>query len=97
MKYPADTKIARTDQFVETEIDGEIALMNHETGKFYTLAGTAMRTWQLLQDGVLLEDVVATLSREYKVEPQKCLEDIQLMMSDLERGGLIEIDDNKTN
>lgn len=92
MKYPADTKIARTDQFVETEIDGEIALMNHETGKFYTLAGTAVRTWQLIKDGVRLEDVVATLSREYEVEPQKCLEDIQTMLGDLERGGLIEID-----
>jgi hypothetical protein len=69
--------------------------MNHETGKFYTLAGTAVRAWQILQDGICLEDVVATLSQEYEVEPQKCLEDIQSMLTDLEQGGLIEIVSNK--
>ena len=94
MHYPADSKITRTDQFVETEIDGEIALMNHETGKFYTLAGTAVRTWQLMQDGVRVEHVVASLSREYEVEPLKCLADIQSMLGVLERAGLIEVDNN---
>jgi hypothetical protein len=96
MKYTTDTKITRTDQFVETEIEGEIVLMNHESGKFYTMAGTAARTWQLIQDGIRLKDIVVALSREYEVKPQRCLEDIQSVIGDLERGGLVVIDNNES-
>lgn len=91
MKYSANSILSRTDQFVETEIDGEIALMNHESGKFFTLAGTAVRSWQLIQNDVQLADIVATLCEEHDVEPSKCLEDLQSWLADLEKGGLIEI------
>jgi len=35
-------------RFVETEVDGEVVVMNVETGLFYSLEGTALAIWQAI-------------------------------------------------
>ena len=57
----------RTDQFVETDLDGEIVLMNHQTGQFLSFSNTTRRIWELLDGESSADEIVTTLCAEYKV------------------------------
>lgn len=87
---PAPCK--RIDGFAETEIDGEVVLMNLETGDFFSLTGTALSIWKLV-DGVRESDAIAAeLSREFAVDAVEIADDVETFLDQLGQAGLIARD-----
>jgi hypothetical protein len=51
----------RAPQVIHETVDGEVVMVNLETGNYYSLVGTGTRIWDALARAAPLEDVLADL------------------------------------
>ena len=47
-------------------------MMSVEAGRYFSLNSSGSRIWQLIEQPALVADIVATLEREFDVEPERC-------------------------
>lgn len=71
------------------DLADEAVLLDLETGTYYGLNATGRRVWELLASGLSLSATLAVLESELEV-PRATLEaDVEALLSDLERTGLL--------
>lgn len=63
---PADRLKINTSRVSYETIDGEVLIINFETGNYYSLRGTAAEIWAVVEDGAAVGDVVDAVHRRYK-------------------------------
>jgi hypothetical protein len=81
--------VARSDGFVEAEIDNEVVALSIEHGTCYGLNRVGSRIWHLLASPVHVGDICETLLAEYKVEPSVCERQVLDLLEELRAEGLI--------
>jgi hypothetical protein len=69
-------KIARSDNFVFNEVDGELVMMNIETGAYASLNETGKSIWTLLDAPKSLSEVVSSLVEEYEIDQATCEKEV---------------------
>lgn len=72
------------------ELDGEAVLLSLDEGCYYGLDEVGTRIWQMLDDEIAPEQMVATIVAEYDVEPEQARSDLDTLIADLEKSGLVE-------
>ena len=85
------TVVARSDGFVEAEIDNEVVALSVERGTCYGLNQVGSRIWNLLASPARIGDLCETLHAEYKVEPAVCERQVLDLLEELRAEGLIAI------
>jgi hypothetical protein len=70
-------------------VDGEIVMLEPSTSRYFGLADTAVRIWQLLEVPSSVADVVDALLEEYDVDRETCTSEVLAFISELEVAGLI--------
>ncbi len=65
------------------EVNGEVVLLNTDTGKYYGLNKVASRMWHLLLRHGQDEAVIQTLVDEYAVPGRRLREDLDQLMQQL--------------
>ncbi len=73
-----------------TEIDGEIVLMNIQTGHYYSLAGSAASIWKAIGGCATLDSVCASLMTEYAVAEETCRREVSDFLNSLAEHRLIQ-------
>ncbi|WP_066559632.1 PqqD family protein [Croceicoccus bisphenolivorans] len=76
--------------FVETEVDGELVLMNTATGNFYSLEDSGLAIWRTIDGNRGRADIVNTLAREFDETPEAIAADVDAFLASLADAGLIE-------
>ena len=61
-------RIAVNESVVSAELDGEMVLLNIETGVYFGLDPLGTRIWQLLAEGGDEDTIVQAIHAEYDVE-----------------------------
>lgn len=79
----------REDQFVETEVDGEVVVMNTATGNFYSLEASGLAVWRAIDGAAGRDEIVAGLAREYGESESAIATDIDAFLDHLDDAGLI--------
>jgi hypothetical protein len=79
-----------TGKFVETELDGEIVLMNVDTGRFHVLKGTGLAIWRLIVGERDLAAIQSELMRSYAVDEVQCRAETVKFIDMLSGAGLVE-------
>ena len=69
-----NTYICRSESAVFTSIDGEIVMMDIESGAYYNLNSVATRIWELIEKPVSIGDICKHLIEDFDVSPQDCEE-----------------------
>jgi hypothetical protein len=82
--------IVRNDNIPTVNLDGELAMMNTEKGKYYGMNSVATRIWMLLKEPRRIREIIDTLVHEYKVEASVCEEEVNIFLEKLKNEGLIE-------
>lgn len=59
-----------------SDLAGEKVMVDFETGKYFLLKGTANDIWDLLQDGVTVEEIVGKLLEQYDVSEEICRKEV---------------------
>lgn len=84
--------VKRADRFVETEIDGETVVMELETGDFFSLSGSALSIWQLIDGTRDRTALVAAVAAEYCVTEAQLAGEIDAFVADLKAAKLVDGD-----
>lgn len=81
--------ICRRDNIPTVNLDGEVALMNPDKGKYYGFDLIASRVWELITKPISFEELVDQLLAEYNIDRQICENDIESLLSKLFEEDLI--------
>ena len=85
------TAIRKTDnRFVETEVDGELVLMNTDSGTFYSLDGTGLAIWRAIDGTRNRDTIVSTLAADFDAPVETIAPDVDAFLSTLREAGLLE-------
>ena len=70
--------------------EGEVVLLDENTDELIGLNGIASETWQLLSEGVTLEEVALRLEAKYDVEPDRLRTDLADLVRTLMARGMLK-------
>jgi hypothetical protein len=70
-------------------VDGELVLLNLDSGQYFGLNRTGTRIWELLGSTPHLDDVERVLAEQYRIEPSRARQDLDELIAELERAGLV--------
>jgi len=72
-----------------TRVEGDYVLMDIKTGVYLGLDPVASRIWQSLTEHGDLRLAAEELCRDYDVEPDRALADVEAWVTELSRRGLV--------
>jgi len=87
---PQSVVVAGKDQ-VSSDLAGEAVILHVRSGKYYGLANVGARIWHLLQEPATVSDIRDVIMREYDVSPDRCEEDVLILLGQLAEEGLVEV------
>jgi hypothetical protein len=91
MINPAST-INIPPEVLYQELSGESVLLNLSSGKYYGLDEVGTRIWTVLTEHRNINDALNILLDEYDVDQERLSKDMILLIEDLVKNGLIQID-----
>lgn len=80
-----------TGTFVEADIDGELVLMNIDTGRFSGLAGTAHTIWNMIDGARDVATMKAELADAYGTPIETCGPEVDAFLAKLEAAGFVTL------
>ncbi len=78
------------DDVTSRAIGDEEVVLNLENGFYYSLNEVGRGVWQLMNDGKTLGEIVKTLKETYQIPEARLEKDIDEIVQDLEKEGLIK-------
>jgi hypothetical protein len=71
-----DTILSRSEDYLSNEIDGEIVMMNIETGMYVSMNATGKSVWDILENPASISDILTALTKEYEIDAETCQKDV---------------------
>jgi hypothetical protein len=68
--------VSRSDNFVFNEVDGELVMMNIETGSYASLNETGKAIWLALDSPQTSNEIIDILLLEYEIDRATCEADV---------------------
>ncbi|HOW35256.1 MAG TPA: PqqD family protein [Candidatus Omnitrophota bacterium] len=78
-----------TEKIVWRTIDGEVVILDLDSGRYYSLNKTGSFAWSLLNENKTGEQIIEKIREEYGLDYKKASQDIRSLIKDLETEGLI--------
>jgi hypothetical protein len=82
--------VRQSGEVVSRRVGDEVVLVHIGRDQIYSLNRTGARAWELLGEGQDLSAVRATLAAEFRAQPDEVGRELEALISDLERSGLVE-------
>ena len=76
---------------ISQEVSGETVLLDLNSENYFGLDEIGTRIWQLIEASGNLQEIYDTLLAEYEVSPDQLLEDMELLLGDIEKAGLVSL------
>lgn len=82
--------LARRDDVLEAEVDGDRVLMSGSDFKYFGLAGTGALVWDRIDGSTSLGDLIDSLAAEFTADVVRVETDVVDFVSALDAAGLIK-------
>lgn len=89
MAAPQHRMFAPSDRVLSRELDGEAVLLDLASGTYFALDETGTVAWALLVGGASVATIAAALVARYDVPLETAQRDVESLLAELERRGLI--------
>lgn len=83
--------VGRCGALVFSAVEGDVTMMNMETGKYYGLATVGARIWALIEQPMQVTTVCDRLVAEYRVDRQKCETEILSFLQTMADEGVVTL------
>lgn len=80
-------------QVISQEVSGETVILDLESECYFGLDAVGTRIWQLIREGVALDTVYNTLLAEYEVGEAQLRTDLEALIDDACKRGLITLEE----
>ena len=84
-----EDSILISEDAVFRELDGEVVILNLDTGIYFGLNATGTRIWNLIAQHGSLQKVFETMTEEYEASPKSLENDILQLVGQLCEKGLV--------
>lgn len=84
-------EISAVQDQVSSDLNDEMVILHVRTGNYYGLNDVGARVWNLIQGKTTPATIRDTILREYDIDQHQLESDLQSLLSDLLKKGLIEI------
>lgn len=81
--------MARSRNALGEVVDGELVLLNLDSGEYFGLNRTGTRIWELLGETTDLDEVHRALLGQFAVDPEVLRRDLEELIAELEQAGLV--------
>lgn len=88
-KLSLSSVISRRNDIVSADMDGEIVMMNAETGQYYNLGQIGGAIWNLIEKPLTIEALITQLTTTYNVSRIQCETEVLSFLNDLQEQGLL--------
>jgi hypothetical protein len=85
-------RVRRSTEHVETEVDGEVVLMQYSSGAFFAMDDTARAVWHQIEDGRTVQEIIEHLADVFDGEASVIEADTVAFLRDLESNGLVHFE-----
>jgi hypothetical protein len=85
-------RVRRSTEHIETEVDGEVVLMQFSSGAFFSMDDTARAVWHEIEDGRTVQEIIEHLADVFDGEVSVIEADTVTFLRDLESNGLIHFE-----
>ena len=82
-------KVTPSNDVLSREIQNETVLLDLKTEQYFGLDDVGSRVWQLIRDGVSLEEIVDRLHAQYDVDAASLRTDVERFVAQLSEAGLV--------
>ncbi|MDQ3648510.1 MAG: PqqD family protein [Actinomycetota bacterium] len=89
---PGPLRVRPTEGVFAREVDGELVLLHPQSGRYYGLDRVGLAMWEALGEGGSVAAARARLLGRFDVEPGRLDADLQRLVGELEREGLVDVD-----
>lgn len=83
--------VTRSDSLVSSAIEGEVTMMNVQTGKYYGLTSVGARIWTLIEHSMPISDVCDRLLAEYRVGRDTCEREVVTFVQQMAEEGVVTV------
>ena len=91
MKIALEAKIRRNDDIVFGDCEGELALLDIDSGDHFGLNETGARIWELLDTTQSAAELIAALVREFDAPAEALRAEVLAFLERLIESGIVEI------
>lgn len=84
-------KYFRNRQIIDGELDDNQIMMHLEKGKYFGLNPVGKKIWTLLEQPKSLDEIVEELLKEFDVEKQTCINEVEVFLEKAIRYDIIEV------
>lgn len=79
------------EDVVFRDLEGEIVLLNLQTGVYFGLDPIGARIWHMIQEHRSLQEILDGLTEEYDVPEGRCEQDLLRFVGSLREKELVEV------
>lgn len=79
-----------TGNFVATQVDDEILIVDLDGGELFSLSGTARAVWEAIDGTRSEEEIARQMAALYQGDPHAIACDVAALLSDFEDAALID-------
>ena len=85
----AATRIARSQDLVYCELEGEAVILNLRDGVYYGLDPVGTSIWEKIEQPITYAALLDALIEEYEIDRPQCEKDVAELLQELEGKGLV--------
>uniref|UniRef100_UPI004056E484 lasso peptide biosynthesis PqqD family chaperone n=1 Tax=Acetatifactor sp. TaxID=1872090 RepID=UPI004056E484 len=74
-----------------TDLSGEKVMVDFEQGKYFMIKGVGNDIWDMLEDGITVEQIIQKLLSEYDVTEEVCEQEVLKFLDSLKEIGIIGV------
>jgi len=93
-KIGLDSLVARSEEMMASEVDGEIVMMSIRQGTYSGLDEIGSEIWRLLETPKKVSEICDAMTVRYDVERTKCERDVLDFLNDLASDDTIRVLDS---
>lgn len=83
------TTFTRNSKTISGRLHDELVMMDLDQGKYFSLNPVATRIWDLLENPLNLDELCGTLTVEYDVSPEQCMNEVREYLDEMAGLGLV--------
>jgi hypothetical protein len=87
-----ESRIFKKLDNLSSKIDNEVVILNVDKGEYNGLDEIGSDIWRQLESPMILSDLIAKLVEKYNVDQHQCTLDVIDFITELEKAGLINIE-----
>jgi hypothetical protein len=91
------TILARPANLVASEIDGEMVILDIESGHFFQLNQIGSRIWEAIEAPTTMAELCRSMQDRFDVDQKTCRRDVNDFVAQLSQSGLVTIERARTN